>query len=115
MLRIRKEHPSFGLGEFIPVANDNPSILAFLRKYQNETLLCVFNLAATPRGTLLTLDDCPNHGLLDVFGQSELATSDERGRVQLTLGSRSFYWLRLIPKETHGSPENTGKVGDIND
>lgn len=121
MLQIRKAHPSFGLGEFIPVANDNPSVLAFLRKYQNETLLCVFNLAATPRGTLLTLDDAPNHGLLDVFGQSELATSDERGRVRLTLGSRSFYWLKLIPEastqdsQDPASPETSGGIGDIND
>ena len=31
MLKIRRAHPAFGLGSYLPVHSDNPAVLAFLR------------------------------------------------------------------------------------
>jgi maltose alpha-D-glucosyltransferase/alpha-amylase len=54
MLAIRREHPAFGLGEFIELPSSNPAVLAFLRRHVDEAgredvLVCVNNLAGSPR------------------------------------------------------------------
>ncbi len=56
MLMVRKAHPAFGMGEYVNVATDHESVLAFLRRLDpedsedgvGETLLCIFNLSHVP-------------------------------------------------------------------
>src|SRR6185437_16155546 len=50
MLQVRREHPVFGLGDYVPVEAHNPAVLAFLRILGDdvpgetpETVLCVNN------------------------------------------------------------------------
>src|SRR5699024_4351992 len=55
MLSVRRKHRAFGTGDFVPVTSDNDAILAFLRVTEDETLLCVANLASTARRAHLTI------------------------------------------------------------
>ena len=55
MLAVRKRHPALGLGDFEPVDADNESVLAFLRRTEEETILCIANMASTPRSATLKL------------------------------------------------------------
>ena len=46
MLEVRKQHPLFGTGTFEVLPVDNPSVLAYVRREGDDTVLCVNNLSA---------------------------------------------------------------------
>ncbi len=119
MLALRKRHPVFGLGSFraLPLvepgtvvtdapASDNEAVLAFLRVLDGtvpggeheepETVLCVHNLAAAPQAVTLTVPEHAGARIVDLFGGQGFPAVGEDGRVTLTLGSRDFFWLRLV-------------------
>jgi maltose alpha-D-glucosyltransferase / alpha-amylase len=106
MLALRKRHPVFGVGRYVPVDTDNEAVLAFLRVIDDEsageapeTVLCVNNLAQTPQAATLQLPGHPSASLEDLFGGSGFPSVSAEGRLILSLGSRDFFWLRLGRQE----------------
>ena len=99
MLKVRRQHPAFGTGTFVPLEADNESVLAFLRVTADETLLCVTNLASTARSAKISLPGYAGAQLTDVFGGSPLGSTGAEGEVVVTLGSRDFYWLTVTAAE----------------
>ena len=100
LLNVRRAHPVFGTGEFIPLPCDEESVLAFLRRdADGETVLCAANLANTPRTATIRLPDTANATLVDLFGGSSfppvVPTEAGGGAVMLTFGSRDFFWLEV--------------------
>ncbi|WP_341990996.1 maltose alpha-D-glucosyltransferase [Azorhizobium sp. AG788] len=57
MLAIRKRHQAFGRGTFRLLYPGNRKILAYLREYQDETILCVANLSHTLQAVELDLQE----------------------------------------------------------
>src|SRR4051794_7194072 len=45
MLEVRKTHPVFGLGSFEELGSSNPSVLAYVREFGDDRVLCVANLS----------------------------------------------------------------------
>ncbi|GAA4345602.1 maltose alpha-D-glucosyltransferase [Angustibacter luteus] len=112
MLAIRKRHPVFGVGRYVPVESSNEAVLAFLRVIDDdsqgeppEVVLCVNNLAQTPQGTALRLLDHAGHVLEDLFGGSGFPAVGSDGELLLSLGSRDFFWLRVTPGDTRENRE----------
>jgi maltose alpha-D-glucosyltransferase/alpha-amylase len=106
MLALRKRHPVFGVGRYVPVDADNDAVLAFLRVIDDESageapeaVLCVNNLAQTPQAATLRLADHAGAGLEDLFGGSGFPSVSTDGTLTLSLGSRDFFWLRLKAPE----------------
>ncbi len=103
MLSVRRQHPVFGLGRFVPVECDNPHILAFLRVLgdgevsgeEPETVLCVNNLSHVPQGARLELPDHAGATLSDLFGGTGFPPVTAGGVLELTTGSRDFFWLKV--------------------
>ncbi|WP_088281969.1 maltose alpha-D-glucosyltransferase [Kineosporia sp. A_224] len=102
MLGVRRRHPVFGLGEFVPVEADNPHVLAFLRVLGDdvpgegpETVLCVNNLSGSPQGTRLSLPEHAGSVVTDIFGGTGFEAVPADGVLPVTLGSRDFFWLTL--------------------
>ncbi|GIG40044.1 maltose alpha-D-glucosyltransferase [Cellulomonas phragmiteti] len=95
MLAVRRQHPALGLGTFEVVPCDNESVLAFLRRTDDETILVVANLAATARAATVTLPGRAGATARDVFGGSHFPDVRPDGTMVFTLGSREFYWLEL--------------------
>ncbi|HYY10290.1 MAG TPA: alpha-amylase family glycosyl hydrolase, partial [Kineosporiaceae bacterium] len=103
MLGVRRQHPVFGLGRFVAVECDNPHVLAFLRVLgpgdvpdeEPETVLCVNNLSHVPQGARLDLPDHAGATLSDLFGGTGFPAVTASGELELTMGSRDFFWLRV--------------------
>ncbi len=104
MLQIRRQHPVFGMGAYVPVASDNDAVLAFLRVLHPDdhigdepgasTVLCVNNLARTPQTAQLTVpESVAGRSTRDLFGGAAFPTIPESGPLSLTMGSRDFFWL----------------------
>ncbi|MFE9132567.1 maltose alpha-D-glucosyltransferase, partial [Streptomyces sp. NPDC007148] len=45
MIEIRKQNPAFGLGSFTELSSSNPAVLAFLREYKDDLVMCVHNFS----------------------------------------------------------------------
>ncbi len=105
ILQVRRENPSFSLGDYIQIHADNPAILAFTRSIVPnhpsgelpQTVLCVSNLSQHPQASTLRLADYPNAPLVDLFGGHGFGSVSDQGELFLSLGARDFFWLQLVP------------------
>jgi maltose alpha-D-glucosyltransferase/alpha-amylase len=55
MLAVRKQHPVFGMGSYDELGSSNPSVLAFVREFGDDKVLCVNNLSRFPQPVELDL------------------------------------------------------------
>src|SRR5690349_21172484 len=56
-IALRKQHPVFGLGSYEPLAPDNPRIFAHVRRWEDDVVLCVHNLARSAQAVTLDLSE----------------------------------------------------------
>jgi maltose alpha-D-glucosyltransferase/alpha-amylase len=55
IIHVRKEHPVFGMGTYEELGSSNPSILAYIREFGDDKVLCVNNLSRFPQPVELDL------------------------------------------------------------
>ncbi len=94
MIAIRKKHKVFGRGTLQFLSPANEKILAYLRVYEQETLLLVHNLAGSSQAVELDLAPFKDVVPEELLGESRFPAIHERPYV-LTLGPYSSYWLHL--------------------
>jgi maltose alpha-D-glucosyltransferase/alpha-amylase len=94
LIALRKEHPVFGLGTYRALRPDNPRIFAHLRQYEEDTILCVHNLARSAQAVQLDLSDFQSFVPEEMFGRSRFPAIGELPYL-LTLGPRGFFWFQL--------------------
>lgn len=94
MIAVRKQYPAFGRGTITFLSPTNPSILAYIRTYQNEQLLIVNNLSKFAQPVELNLSDYKGYIPTEIFGQTAFPAIGDLPYF-LTLGSHAFYWFRL--------------------
>ena len=95
ILEVRRGHPAMGSGDFVLREANNDAILAFTRSCPEETILCIMNLANTPRAGRIELPDYAGWLVTDVFGGAGFPEVRADGSYDVTLGSRDFFWLKL--------------------
>jgi maltose alpha-D-glucosyltransferase/alpha-amylase len=93
-IALRKEHPVFGLGTYEPLMPDNPRIFAHVRRYEEDVVLCVHNLARSAQAVTLDLSLFDGSVPEELLGGAAFPTVT-REPYLLTLGARGFYWLQL--------------------
>ena len=74
-------------------------MLAFLRQFENETLLVVANLSRFAQCCELDLASRQGTVPVEVFGRAKFPTITENPYL-LSLGPHAFYWFHLQPRET---------------
>jgi maltose alpha-D-glucosyltransferase/alpha-amylase len=93
-LRIRQAHPVFGRGAFELAEASNPSIFAFVRSLDTETILCVNNLSRFAQPVALNIRKFAGSTPVELVGRVPFPQIRSRP-YPLTLGPHGFYWLRL--------------------
>ncbi len=68
MIEIRKQNPAFGLGTYTELPSSNPAVLAFLREYEDDLVLCVNNFARFAQPTELDLREFAGRHPVELFG-----------------------------------------------
>jgi maltose alpha-D-glucosyltransferase/alpha-amylase len=94
-VELRKQHPVFGLGSYEPLQPSNPRIFAHLRRWEEETVLCVHNLARSAQAVELDLAQFAGLVPEEMAGQTLFPPIGELPYL-LTFGPRGFYWFRLL-------------------
>jgi maltose alpha-D-glucosyltransferase/alpha-amylase len=97
-IALRKEHPVFGLGEYKPLPASNSRIFAHVRRYEEDVVLCVHNLARSAQAVELDLSDYEGRHPEEMFGRSRFPRIGSLPYL-LTLAPRGFFWFRLVSEE----------------
>ena len=85
----------FGLGTYEPLTPSNPRIFAHVRRYEDDVMLCVHNLARSAQAVELDLSEYEGRYPVEVFGRSRFPRIGELPYL-LTLAPRGFYWFQLV-------------------
>jgi maltose alpha-D-glucosyltransferase/alpha-amylase len=96
MIDVRKKHPVFGHGSYVELAASNPSVLAFLREYGDDRVLCVNNLSRFPQPVELDLRRFKGIAPIECMGGVQFPAIGELPYL-LTLPGHGFYWFVLPP------------------
>lgn len=94
LIATRKAYKAFGRGTITFLHPGNRKILAYLREYQGEYLLCVANLANSAQPVELDLAAYKGRVPVELLGRTVFPAIGELPYL-LSLPSYSFYWFRL--------------------
>ncbi|MGH7268553.1 MAG: maltose alpha-D-glucosyltransferase [Candidatus Rokuibacteriota bacterium] len=94
MIAVRKRYQAFGRGTFEPIDAGNPRVLAFLRRYREETILVAANLSRQAQYTRLDLRGLEGR-LPTGLGLGAQFPRIDRNPYPLTFGPYGFYWFSL--------------------
>ena len=94
MIGLRKQSRVFGRGaiDFIPARNRK--VLVYVRRHEDETILCVANLSRTVQPVELDLSRFKGMTPVEMLGQTEFPKIGDLPYF-LTLGPYAFYWFRI--------------------
>src|SRR5207302_9785077 len=98
LIALRKEHPVFGFGTYEPIEPSNPKIFAHLRRFEDDLVLCVHNLARSAQAVELDLRAYQGRHPVELFGRARFPRIGELPYL-LTLGPRGFFWFQLVEPE----------------
>ena len=87
----------FGRGALRFLSPSNRTVLAYLRQYEGETILCVANLSRSPQAVELNLAEFSGYIPVEMLGQSRFPAIGQLPYL-LTLSPFGFYWFRLTKK-----------------
>ncbi|MGH8659224.1 MAG: putative maltokinase, partial [Gammaproteobacteria bacterium] len=94
LLAVRKAHKSFGRGTLHFCYPGNRKILAYLREFEGETVLCVANLARSAQPVELDLAAYQGRVPVEMLGRTSFPPIGALPYL-LTLPGYGFYWFRL--------------------
>jgi maltose alpha-D-glucosyltransferase / alpha-amylase len=93
-IALRKAHPVFGLGTYEPLVTSNPKVFAHVRRYEEDVVLCVHNLARSAQAVELDLASFEGMVPEEMFGRTRFPPIGELPYL-LTFGPRGFFWFQL--------------------
>ena len=94
MLAVRKTCKAFGRGTFELLRPGNRTILAYVRRYENQAILCVVNLKRSAQAVELNLAQFRGRVPVEMIGRSSFPPIGELPYM-LTLPGYAFYWFDL--------------------
>jgi len=102
MLAVRRGHQAFGRGTQRFLRPANRRILAYLRQFEGETILCVANLGRTAQAVELDLSEFEGHTPVELSGGALFPRVGHLPYL-LTLPPYGFLWFEL--HSAAGAPE----------
>ncbi|ABG03291.1 Trehalose synthase-like protein [Rubrobacter xylanophilus DSM 9941] len=94
IIAVRKAHKAFGRGTLEFLHPGNRKVLAYLREYGDETILCVANLSRSAQPVELDLSRFSGRVPVEMIGGSSFPPIGSLPYF-LTLPGHSFYWFNL--------------------
>jgi maltose alpha-D-glucosyltransferase/alpha-amylase len=102
LIVTRKRMKAFAYGELDFLQPENSKVLAFTRKYEEQTLLVVMNLSRNPQAVQLDLSGMQGCTPIEVFGRNRFPVVTEED-YNVTLGPWDYFWFEMEPAQTAAS------------
>jgi maltose alpha-D-glucosyltransferase/alpha-amylase len=112
IIHLRQRYKAFGRGSIEFLKPENGKILAYIRRYHDETILCVVNLSRYPQSAALDLGAYAGAIPVEMFGATPFPPISDQPYL-LTLGAHSFYWFEIpaAPAADPGEPASLSVQG----
>jgi len=94
LIAVRKSNRAFGRGSISFVRSSNRAVLAYLRQYEDEVLLCVANLSRSAQPSELDLSRWKGRSPMEMLGRTTFPDIGELPYL-VTLAPFGFYWFQL--------------------
>lgn len=95
-IAVRKKYRAFGRGEIEFLSPSNSKVLAFLRTYNDETILVVANLSRFSQVVELNLSAYTGSTPVELFSRNKFPAIKDN-YYMLTLNAFDYYWFQLVP------------------
>jgi maltose alpha-D-glucosyltransferase / alpha-amylase len=99
LIALRKRFKAFGRGTLEFLRPENRKVLAFVRRFGEETILVAANLSRFAQHASLDLSPYRGMGVAELFGGTRFPPVGE-GPYCLSFTPHGFYWFGLKPKES---------------
>ncbi|MFN8474519.1 MAG: maltose alpha-D-glucosyltransferase [Anaerolineae bacterium] len=96
LIGLRKRHKAFGRGSITFLQPANRKVLAFLRRYEGQTILVVANLSRDAQAVELDLSECDGWTPTEMLGGADFPLITDSPYL-VTLAPYAFYWFALAP------------------
>jgi len=97
LIAVRKAHRAFGRGQLALLYPGNRKVLAYLRQFEGETILCIANLSRSAQPAELDLSAYSGRVPVELLGSSAFPPIGELPYF-ITLPGYGFYWFLLAEK-----------------
>ncbi|MGH8221052.1 MAG: putative maltokinase, partial [Steroidobacteraceae bacterium] len=94
MLTVRTGTQAFGRGAMRFIRPGNRKVLAYVREYGDDTILCVVNLARSAQPVELNLAEFKGRVPIEMLGRTAFPPIGDLPYL-LTMPGHGFYWFRL--------------------
>ena len=98
LISVRKSTLAFGRGTMTFIRPVNRSVLAYVRQYGDEVILCVANLSRSAQATELDLSAWKERIPLEMLGRTRFPAIGELPYM-ITLAPYGFYWFQLQERD----------------
>jgi maltose alpha-D-glucosyltransferase/alpha-amylase len=98
LISVRKSTLAFGRGTMTFIRPENRSVLAYVRQYRDEVILCVANLSRSAQATQLDLSPWKDRVPLEMLGRTRFPAIGELPYM-ITLAPYGFYWFQLKERD----------------
>jgi maltose alpha-D-glucosyltransferase/alpha-amylase len=97
LIALRKRHRAFGRGTLELLRPENRKVLAYVRRYESEQILCIANLSRFLQAVELDLSQWKGLVPVELFSSNEMPAIGDAPYF-LTLGPHAFYWFAMQPR-----------------
>jgi maltose alpha-D-glucosyltransferase/alpha-amylase len=94
LIALRKQYKAFGRGTLEFLQTSNHRVAAFVRRYEEETILVIANLSRFAQPVTLNLTEFHELTPVEMFGRTDFPCITD-SPYTLTLGPSSFYWFSM--------------------
>jgi maltose alpha-D-glucosyltransferase/alpha-amylase len=98
LIAVRKSTLAFGRGSMTFIRPANRCVLAYVREYKGEVILCVANLSRSAQATELDLSAWKDRVPLEMLGRTRFPAIGELPYM-ITLAPYGFYWFELKERD----------------
>jgi maltose alpha-D-glucosyltransferase / alpha-amylase len=95
IIRMRKEVPEIGWGDFSFISTGTPKVLAMQYDWRNNSVLCVHNLSGEPREVRLSVAADEEKCVLANLLSGDHSEPDASGRHCMLLEPYGYRWFRV--------------------
>lgn len=111
LIAFRKQYQVFGRGTIEFLHPSNPKVLAFIREYEGERILAVFNLSRFAQYVELDLSRFEGVAPYEIWGATPFPSIGSLPYL-LTLGPYDFYWF-FLPGHAIGEPAHAPRPAAV--
>jgi maltose alpha-D-glucosyltransferase / alpha-amylase len=94
MIAVRKQHNTFGSGDFLWVPCDSKQVAAYIRSSMNERILVINGLSSSDQKMSIDLPGGYPGKMIDLLTGEEFSMKDD-GKLSLELKPYQYLWLKF--------------------